>query len=55
MAEPPKNPPPSRAFVGDSANFPTFKVNVAAPAKSAPSSPSKAQAPAPLAKSKGGR
>lgn len=54
MAEPPKKPTTRPYIVGDSANFPTFKVTVPAPTKSAATSPAKAQAPAPAAKPKGG-
>ena len=54
MAEPPKQPAPRPYFIGDSANFPTFKVNVPAPTKSAAAAPPKALAPAPAAKPKGG-
>jgi|HubBroStandDraft_3_1064219.scaffolds.fasta_scaffold1927843_2 hypothetical protein len=54
MAEPPKRPT-ARPHLGmDSANFPTFKVNVPAPTKSAAAAPPKAQAQAPVAKPKGG-
>jgi hypothetical protein len=52
MAEPPKKPTTS-TYRHDSANFPTFKVNVPAPTKSAAVSPPKVQAPAPAAKPKG--
>ncbi len=52
MAEPPKNPTARPSLGMDSANFPTFRVNVPAATKSAATSPPKAQAPA--AKPKGG-
>jgi hypothetical protein len=54
MAETPKRPVTRPSLGMDSANFPTFKVNVPAPTKSAATSPPKAQAPAPAAKPKGG-
>jgi hypothetical protein len=58
MAETPKKPITRPYFVDEtvsinSANFPTFKVNVPAPTKSAATSPPEAQAPAPGVKPKG--
>jgi len=59
MAEPPKRDATRPNFVGDtfrhdSANFPTFKVNVPAPTRPAAAATPKAQAQAPAAKPKGG-
>jgi hypothetical protein len=53
MGEPPKKPTTRPYFVGDSANFPTFNVNVPAPTKGAATSLPKAQAQAPAEKPKG--
>jgi hypothetical protein len=55
MAEPPKKPITRPHFVGDSANFPTFKINVPAPTRAAGTSPPKAPAQAPMAKPKDGK
>jgi hypothetical protein len=55
MAELPKAPTTRPSLGMDSANFPTFKVNVPAPTKSAATAtPKAAQAQAPAAKPKGG-
>jgi hypothetical protein len=58
MAELPKKDPTRPHIVGDvvrndSANFPTFKVNVPAPSRSVASPLPKAQGEAPAAKPKG--
>jgi hypothetical protein len=55
MAEPPKKSTARPHFVGDSANFPTFKVNVQAPTKNAATSTPKAQTQAPAENPKGNK
>jgi len=53
MAETPKRPSRAQGIGMDSANFPTFKVNVPAPTKGAASSLPKAHTQAPAAKPMG--